>query len=116
MCPNWVALSLVPVSEHALYHQPQLLIAYMMRPVAVTTNRVWGVLNIDIVVSSLNNLPDMVTLLRLVGPPHYWLSGVFSRERLNSTHKVTKVYWSLFLPLQSGLLGVGSFLRPARDV
>ena len=70
LCLNWIALCLVPVLEHALSNQPQLAIAHMMRPVAVTTKQVWGVLNIDTVVNSSNNLPDMVTLLRLVGPHH----------------------------------------------
>ena len=69
MCPNWVTLNLVLVLEHALSNQPQLVIAHMTGPVAVTINRVWGVLNIDIVVSSLNTFPDMV-MLRLVGPHH----------------------------------------------
>ena len=89
LCPNWIVLCLVPVSEHVLSNQPQLAIAQTKRPVAVTTKRVWGVENL---VSSLNNLPDMVTLLRLVGPHHNELSGVFKRMRLYRTMLVTMVH------------------------
>ena len=100
LCPNWIALSLVPVSEHALSDQPQLAIAHMTGPVAVTTNQFWGVLNIDIVVSSLNTFPDMV-MLRLVGPHHNRLSGVY--KRLNRLTLVILVHWSYILHFHIGL-------------
>ena len=69
MCPNWVALSLVLVSEHVLSDQPQRVIFHITGPVSVTTNRVWGILDIDIVVNSLNTFPGMVMLI-LMGPYH----------------------------------------------
>ena len=47
--------------------------------------------------------PD--TLLRLVGPLHNFLSGIFTRERLNRTRRVTMVHWALFLLLHAGLFG-----------
>ena len=65
--PNWIMLSLVPVPEHALSDQPHLAIAHNAGPVTMTIKLVWGVLNIDIVVCSLDTVPDMV-MLKLVGP------------------------------------------------